>query len=103
MNVIKISGTDAYKFLQNLVSNDVGKVTETNAIHTYLLTPQGKYLFDFFITKNGNAFYLIVLPANKFPELLKKLKIYKLRSEVVIEDISSQLSVVSCQLSVIFQ
>lgn len=99
MRVLKISGTDAYKFLQNLVSNDVGKVVEGKAVHSYLLTPQGKYLFDFFITKKDDAFYLIVLPTEKFSELLKKLKMYKLRSDVVIEDLSDKFSVLSSQLS----
>ncbi|HCR85646.1 MAG TPA: hypothetical protein DIV86_03105 [Alphaproteobacteria bacterium] len=121
--IIKISGADAYKFLQGMVSNDVGKLSDASlrgadarkqsiltsenpspidcfagarndemdkAIHAYLLTPQGKYLFDFFIVKKSDAFYLIVLPTEKFPELLKRLKMYKLRSDVVIEDVSSQ-------------
>ena len=54
--VLTISGDDAKNFLQGLVTNDVDKVSEENTIYTALLTPQGKYLHDFFILKIGDKY-----------------------------------------------
>ena len=48
--ILLISGDDTRQFLQGLISNDVTLVTENNAIYAALLTPQGKYLFDFFVS-----------------------------------------------------
>ena len=45
--LVFINGVDAKKFLQNIVSNDVEKITDKSTIFSSLLTPQGKYLFDF--------------------------------------------------------
>ena len=50
--LIFINGADAKKFLQNIVSNDVEKITAKSTIFSSLLTPQGKYLFDFIIIKD---------------------------------------------------
>ena len=50
--VILISGNDADDFLQNIITNDIKKVSNENSIFAALLTPQGKYLNDFFIVKN---------------------------------------------------
>lgn len=94
--VITIFGGDAYKFLQGIITNDLAKVTEQNAIYTYLLTPQGKYLFDFFISKQGEKFYIEVAERDK-DDLLKKLKMYKLRSAVEIEDISQSVLVATAE------
>lgn len=57
--LIQISGSDSFDFLQNLVSNDVSGA-RTGLIYTALLTPQGKYLADFFLTMQGDAFLLDV-------------------------------------------
>ena len=54
--VLKIGGDDAREFLQGLVSNDMKDVTPEKAIYAALLTPQGKYLHDFFILQMGNNF-----------------------------------------------
>lgn len=93
INIVKISGEDSHKFLQGLVSNDVGKLKESSdAIHTYLLTPQGKFLFEFLITKKEDDFF-IVIKSKYFDIFLKKLKMYKLRSKVEIEDLSGELEI----------
>ena len=55
--IIYINGTDAKEFLQNIVTNDVEKITENSSIFSSLLTPQGKYLFDFMIVKHKNGFF----------------------------------------------
>ena len=50
--LISITGMDAKEYLQNLITNDIGKVSKNNSVFSALLSPQGKYLFDFFIIKN---------------------------------------------------
>ena len=47
--ILKVSGEDTVTFLQGLVSNDVSKVADDQVIYAALLTPQGKFLFDFFL------------------------------------------------------
>ena len=47
---ISVTGDDAEDFLQNLITNDIKKVTKNNSIFSALLTPQGKYLNEFFIS-----------------------------------------------------
>ena len=53
-----ISGNDVSEFLQNLISNDINKVTDENTCFASLLTPQGKYLFDFIIIKHKLGFFI---------------------------------------------
>ena len=55
--IIYIYGIESKKFLQNIVTNDIEKITENNTIFSSLLTPQGKYLFDFIIIKHKNGFF----------------------------------------------
>ncbi len=101
-SVIGISGEDSTKLLQGIISNDIEKVTEKKAIYTFQLTPQGKYLFDFFISlKDGQ--YLIDIAERQRDEFLKKLKMYKLRSKVEIIDLSTQMEVVSLIGDKVFQ
>jgi len=87
--VILISGDDAKDFLQNIITNDITKVSNKNSIYAALLTPQGKYLNDFFIIENQNG-YLLDCAENSAEELIKNLSKYKLRSRVEIEDLSSK-------------
>lgn len=93
-SVIKISGADSQKFLQGLITNDINKVTENNAIYALMLTPQGKFLYDFFICHRAGEF-LIDCNVEKLPEIIKKLGMYKLRSDVKIEDASEKYKVYS--------
>ncbi len=87
--LISISGDDAKEYLQNIITNDINKVSTTNSIFSALLSPQGKYLFEFFIIKSGNGYYLDC--DNKVTEeLLNNLSKYKLRSEVEIKDLSKE-------------
>ena len=57
--LISITGDDAKNFLQNIITNDIEKVNNKNSIFSALFTPQGKYLFEFFINKekDGNIVY----------------------------------------------
>ena len=56
--LISITGEDAKEFLQNIITNDVNKVSKTKSVFAALLSPQGKYLFDFFVIKNNEGYIL---------------------------------------------
>jgi len=86
--LIAIEGPDAKDFLQNIISNDIDKVSESSSIFSGIFTPQGKYLYEFFIIKSSEGFLLDC--DNTFKEeLIKHLLKYKLRSKVEIKDLSS--------------
>ena len=82
--IIRITGEDAPVFLQGLISNDIHKADGTRAIYAALLTPQGKYLFDFFIIRSGDALLLDCLAAD-VALLFKKLTMFKLRACCIIK------------------
>ena len=81
--VLRIGGADARKFLQGLITSDIGKVQGADAVHAGLLSPQGKVLFDFFLVAEGDGF-LADLAREKEEELLKRLAFYRLRAAVEI-------------------
>ena len=81
---ISINGEDSIDFIQNIISNDIKKVTDNNCIFASLLTPQGKFLFEFIIFKTKNIF-LIETNSELKKELFNKLYNYKLRSKVEIK------------------
>ena len=87
--LVAISGDDAEDFLQNIITNDIKKVNQTNSIFSALLTPQGKYLHDFFIIKSNNGFFL---DCNNYStnDLINQLAKFKLRSKVEIKDLSTE-------------
>ena len=86
--VLRISGEDARHFLHNLVTSDIETLAPGEARFAALLTPQGKILFDFFVTavadSEGGGF-LLDAPKALAAELLKRLTFYKLRAKVGIE------------------
>ena len=90
--VILISGIDADNFLQNIITNDIKKVSNENSIFAALLTPQGKYLNEFFIVKNHDG-YLLDCSEDSTDELIENLSKYKLRSKIEIKDLSSKFVV----------
>ena len=92
--ILLISGDDTRQFLQGLISNDVTLVTENNAIYAALLTPQGKYLFDFFIAEHTDGL-LLDTERPRIADLIKRLSIYKLRAKVHLQDISDEWHVVA--------
>ena len=87
--VILVSGEDAKDFLQNIITNDINKVSNKNSVFAALLTPQGKYLNEFFVIKNNKG-YLLDCSENSTRELITDLSKYKLRSKVKIKDLSSE-------------
>lgn len=82
--VLRIQGTGARDFLQGLVTNDVAKL-ETGLVYAALLTPQGKYLADFFLVPDGDD-VLIDVDADQAPALKQRLTMYKLRSRIEIHE-----------------
>jgi len=85
--LILISGEDAKNFLQNIITNDIEKVSLSASIFSALFTPQGKYLFEFFLIQSKNGYLLDC--DNKFTnDIINYLLKYKLRSKIEITDIS---------------
>ena len=87
--ILFVNGLDAKEFLQNLVTNDINKVDNSNSCFASLLTPQGKFLFDFLIVKHKNG-YFIDCEKKQADNLFKKFNIYKLRSKVEITNLSNE-------------
>ena len=87
--LLYINGEDTKPFLQNIITNDINKVTENNSCFSALLTPQGKYLFDFIISKHKTGFFLDCEKEN-INNLYKQLTLYKIRSKVEILDLSNE-------------
>lgn len=82
--LISISGPDAFKFLQSLVTNNLDS-SENVLLYSALLTPQGKYLNDFFIIKKMDNTFLIDILSQSAELFIKRLTMYKLRSDIDVE------------------
>lgn len=89
---IQIDGTDAKYFLQNIVTNDIEKITNNLTLFSSILTPQGKYLYEFFIIKIEDG-YLLECEKNAIPEILKVFNFYKLRSKINLSDVSQKYTI----------
>jgi len=81
--VIEVGGDDRVAFLQGLVSNDVAEAVPGRAVWAALLTPQGKYLADFFLLAEG-ARLLLDAEREQVPMLLQRLARFRLRSKVTL-------------------
>ena len=92
--ILALSGEEARGFLQGLVTNDVMRVGPDRAVWAALLTPQGRYLHDFFIAQGPNGALWLDCEAERRQDLLRRLTIYKLRAKVKIADASGDLAVV---------
>ena len=90
--ILYINGEDAKEFLQNLISNDINKVNNETSCFTSLLTPQGKFLYEFIIVKHKLG-YLIDCEKSQSEGLFKQLNLYKLRTKVEILDLSNEFVV----------
>ena len=86
--LISITGEDTKNFLQNIITNDIEKVSFSSSIFSALFTPQGKYLFEFFLIQSKNGYLLDC--DNKFTkDIINYLLKYRLRSKIEITDIST--------------
>jgi len=93
--IIEIIGTDTKDFLQPLITNNIELVSSKKSIYAALLSPQGKYIFDFFIFENSiNGHLSIDCAKNRCAELLEKLNIYKLRYKINF-NINNNISIFS--------
>ena len=87
-NIIKVSGKNIEYFFQNLITNDINKLNTSSALYTALLSPQGKFLNDFFIIKI-NSNYLIECNVSSTESLISELKKYNIRNDINF-DLSKQ-------------
>jgi folate-binding protein YgfZ len=96
--VVKVSGEDAGKFLNGLITADIGKVVPGQARFAALLTPQGKIIVDFILTEadpaDGGGFYFDC-PRALAAALAERLTFYKLRAKVAVQDLSETLGVLA--------
>ena len=86
--LILVEESEAKDFLQNIISNDINKVNQSHSIFSGIFTPQGKYLYEFFIIKHKEG-YLLDCHMELKDDLIKHLLKYKLRSKIEIKDLSS--------------
>lgn len=82
--VLRFSGSDARDVLQGVVTNDVNRVIPGQAVYSALLTPQGKYLSDFFMLDGGEGAVLIDVAVAQAQALAQKLQMYALRRDAVL-------------------
>ncbi len=90
--VLRLSGADVLPFLQALITRDLDGLGPERAVYGALLTPQGKYLFDFFLVRRGDEL-LLEGEAARLEALAKRLNMYRLRADVKIEDARAEWEV----------
>lgn len=90
--LIRIEGPDARDFLQGLVSQDMQRVTASQAVYSAFLTPQGKFLYDFFCFELGGAL-ILDCEAERRSDFFKRLSMYKLKSDVTLSDVTFDFQV----------
>ena len=86
---VKINGGEAKSFLQNIVTNDIEKITDSLTLFSSIFTPQGKYLYEFFILKFEDG-YLLECEKKVTSEIIKIFNFYKLRTKVNLIDVSEK-------------
>ncbi len=91
---LSISGQDVPPFFQGLITNDINKATDNMLIYTALLSPKGRYVHDFFIRKQEKE-YLIDVHKERREDLLKRLSLYKLRSNIEVKKVQDTHSVMA--------
>ena len=95
--ILKITGKDRSAFLQGLITNDVEKITQSQGIYAALLSPQGKFQYDLFIVSmkdaDGEEAWFMTCDLDRADALIKRLSLYKLRSEVGLENVSYRFAV----------
>ncbi|MBT8152317.1 folate-binding protein [Epibacterium ulvae] len=87
--IFRLSGADTRPFLQNLVTNNVDQIDQ-GLVYTALLTPQGKYLADFFLLADGNDI-LLDAEGGQAAALAQRLNMYRLRANVTLEETELQV------------
>jgi len=90
--LIKIDGPDARAFLQGLVSQDMQRVSPHQAVYSAFLSPQGKFLFDFFCFEMDGTI-ILDCEAERCSDFFKRLSMYKMRSKVELSDVSDDYQI----------
>ena len=93
--ILAVTGEDAIKLLQGVITNDMAVLDTQPALHTGLLSPQGKILFDFFVVKSGDGLLIETLKSSAAP-LKQRLDMYRLRANAAIADVSENYTVAAC-------
>ena len=88
--LIRVNGKDAKKFLQGILTNDIDEAT-CSIIYSGILTPQGKYLFDFFVWGLNEEIFVIDIDEKRLEDLKNTLNLYRLRSDVLISDFNQKV------------
>ena len=89
-SIISVSGTDCINFLQNIISNDIFLIADSNSIYSYLLSPQGKFLYDFMIIQQSKDNFLLQCNKKDATDFVDKLCTYKLRSNIEIKQLDEK-------------
>ena len=92
--ILYINGQDVKNFLQNLISNDINKVSDNSSCFASLFTPQGKFLYEFIVVKHKSG-YFIDCEKSQSEDIFKQLNLYKIRSKVEILNLSNEFVVAS--------
>ncbi len=93
--LVKVSGENCADFLQGIITNDINKLSDNNPIiYSLILTPQGKFLFDFFVIKQGENL-ILDCAASRTDDLINRLDMYKLRSKIEIKNISDKYDILA--------
>ena len=88
--ILSLEGKDKFDFLQGLTTNDIEKIPKEDIVYTAILSPQGKYLFDFFVFCLSDNEIFIDIHKSRAASIKKFLEFYKLNSDVIISDRSCQ-------------
>ena len=91
--VVRVAGPEAEKFLNGTITADLDMLTRQAAVHSALLTPQGKMLFEFFVTKAPDGGFLLETGRDQADGLVSRLKMYMLRTKVEAENVSGAFEV----------
>ena len=92
--IVSVDGPEAGPFLQGLISNDIEHVTDARGVYAALLTPQGKFLHDFFVLRRGEG-YLLDCEGPRTGDLGRRLMAYRLRADVALADATEDFRVVA--------
>ncbi|MEP1765256.1 MAG: folate-binding protein [Sulfitobacter sp.] len=87
--ILRLSGKDSHDFMQGLITNDIKRLTD-GLVYAAILTPQGKYIADFFLAADGDDI-LLDADASQAAMLTQRLSMYKLRADVTITPTDLQL------------
>jgi len=86
-SLIHITGPDRFSFFQGLITQDIEKLSSSESLYSLLLTPQGRFLYDFFLipANSSNSSFFLEIDSFSVSDILKRLTLYKLRSNVNFE------------------